>query len=724
MIRKIIYNFFLLLIFSLILIIIVLSTIGIETDKFNKLIINKIAQSKNIDLKLQTVKFKLDLRELSVFIETQNPKINYLNRAIPTRNVKVYVDFLPILKTDLKINKISISLDQLNYTQLNNLSEFIKPSNFKNFLNKKIKKLNLISEIELFFDKNGGIENYIARGKVTGLKANLFKDIILSNVNLSFFADKEDVLIKNLFGNIDGIEINNGDLKLNLERGIKLSSNFNSNINLDKEKIKKFNNLLINYQLAGNIKELNGNFNNNILVNFDKTYKLTNYNYKFSGKIKKGKIELFETIKNNFDISKIKEIFFSETQIELDISKKNYKLGAIGKYSLNNLDFLELKFDSIQKKDLLKINVNFDYLDNFNLYLINYKKPKDKIAKVLIEFEKNKNIFNIKKLNIEEQNNFINISNLKFKDNNFESLSKLKVSTINNEFSIQWDKKIFIKGSKFDATNLPKFLNQQGTSNKFKNINTNIEIDFKTIKAPLSEKLENFRLIGDIKKGKFIKISSKGDFGGNNFLDITLKKDSDSEKKFLEIYSDLTRPLLTEYSFFKGLTGGKLLFTSLIDGPKSNSKLKIENFKVVNAPDVIKLLSLADLGGLADLVEGEGLSFDLLEIDMEKDENILKLNEILALGPSMSVLIEGYQENTGLISLKGTLIPAKTINKIISKIPLIGNIVIPKEAGEGLFGISFKMKGPKDDVKTTINPIKTLTPRFIQKIIDKKKVSK
>ena len=57
-----------------------------------------------------------------------------------------------------------------------------------------------------------------------------------------------------------------------------------------------------------------------------------------------------------------------------------------------------------------------------------------------------------------------------------------------------------------------------------------------------------------------------------------------------------------------------MLYTSLIDGQKSNSKLKIENFKVVNAPGVIKLLSLADLGGLVDLAEGEGLSFDLLEI--------------------------------------------------------------------------------------------------------------
>ena len=179
----------------------------------------------------------------------------------------------------------------------------------------------------------------------------------------------------------------------------------------------------------------------------------------------------------------------------------------------------------------------------------------------------------------------------------------------------------------------------------------------------MSEKLQNFKLIGKIKKGKFVKISSKGDFGNNNFLDISMRRDKESNKKYLEIFSDLAQPLLTEYSFFKGLTGGKLLYTSVIDNDKSTSKLKIENFKLVNAPGMVKLLSLADLGGLADLAEGEGLSFDKLEIQMEKTSEILNLNDVIALGPSVSVLMEGYQDKNGLTSLKGTLVPAKRLIK-------------------------------------------------------------
>ena len=60
--------------------------------------------------------------------------------------------------------------------------------------------------------------------------------------------------------------------------------------------------------------------------------------------------------------------------------------------------------------------------------------------------------------------------------------------------------------------------------------------------------------------------------------------------------------------------------------------------------------------------------------------------------------MEGYQ-NPNITSLKGTLIPAKNLNKLISKIPVIGDIVIPKEVGEGLFGISFRMKGPPGKIK-------------------------
>ena len=719
--KKFIINLFFLFLLLLIALIIILSTLGIETNRFNKFISQKASETKNILLELDTIKFKIDPKELSLFLETQNPKITYREVLVPVNNIKVYIDFLSLLDSNPKIKKTSLVLKELDITQLNKLSTIIKPSNFKSILNNKIKKGKLISEIEIFLTDQGNLENFIAKGRVNDLEVSLLSNLNFKNVNLKFFADKNDILIKNIFGSLEDIKISDGDIKLNLENGTKINSNFNSELNLDEKLLIKYSQFLKKYKFIKNIKNLSANFNNNLSISLDNTYKIKDYNYDISGKLNKGKLELFSPIKNSFITKEIKEIYFSDLQIKTLFSPKNIKFESEGMYSFDNLDFLKINLENNFNNDMMNLKSNFDYKRSLDLSLINYRKTENSIANLSLNLKKSKDIIKFVKLNFKEGNNLININDLVFKDNKFSSFKKIEVKTDNNDFSIRKDNKILIEGKKFDASNLAKFINNKEDKNEFQKINSKIEIDFKSIKVPMSEKLQNFKLIGEIKKGQFSKITSKGDFGGNNFLDISMKKDKKTNKKYLEIYSDLTRPLLTEYKFFNGLSGGKLLFTSIIEESQSNSKLKIENFKVVNAPGVIKLLSLADLGGLADLAEGDGLSFDILEIDMEKNKNFLKINEILALGPSMSVLMEGYQDENGVTSLRGTLVPAKTLNKMISKIPVIGKIVIPKEIGEGLFGISFKMKGPKGKIKTSINPIRTLTPRFIQKIIDRSK---
>ena len=46
------------------------------------------------------------------------------------------------------------------------------------------------------------------------------------------------------------------------------------------------------------------------------------------------------------------------------------------------------------------------------------------------------------------------------------------------------------------------------------------------------------------------------------------------------------------------------------------------------------------------------------------------------------VALSGYIDKKELISLRGTLVPATTINRSIASIPLIGNILIGKKVGE------------------------------------------
>ena len=132
-----------------------------------------------------------------------------------------------------------------------------------------------------------------------------------------------------------------------------------------------------------------------------------------------------------------------------------------------------------------------------------------------------------------------------------------------------------------------------------------------------------------------------------------------------------------------------------------------------------KLLSLASLQGIADTLTGEGIRFTDFEMSFSNQKGITTIEEMYAIGPAVSILMDGYLENKQLISLRGTLVPATTINRSIASIPLLGKILIGDKTGEGVFGVSFKIKGPPKNLKTTVNPIKTLTPRFITRTLEK-----
>ena len=156
----------------------------------------------------------------------------------------------------------------------------------------------------------------------------------------------------------------------------------------------------------------------------------------------------------------------------------------------------------------------------------------------------------------------------------------------------------------------------------------------------------------------------------------------------------------------------------------SKSKLIIDNFKVQEVPVLAKILTLASLQGIADLLTGEGVRFTDFEMIYTKKDSLTTIQEIYAIGPAISIMMEGYVEGKDLVSLRGTLVPATKLNAIIASIPVVGDILVGKKTGEGVVGVSFKMKGPPKDIKTTVNPIKTLTPRFIVRAVERLKKRK
>ena len=233
--KKVVISIFFLFLLLLTISVILLSTIGYETKRFNNIISEKIEENnQDISIKLNKIKFKLDIKKFSLFIETQKPLLNYKDIEIPIKNTKVYLDFLSLIKSKSKINKIEIVSKEINIEQLKRIIIKTKPSNFNSLILNKVNSGSLTTNLELYFKENLILENFIARGNVKKMKANIFKNFNLQNTQFNFFFDNTYVLIKDIQSDVDGIILNEGSLKIKKDQNITIESDFITKLNINK----------------------------------------------------------------------------------------------------------------------------------------------------------------------------------------------------------------------------------------------------------------------------------------------------------------------------------------------------------------------------------------------------------------------------------------------------------------------------------------------------------
>jgi hypothetical protein len=206
-------------------------------------------------------------------------------------------------------------------------------------------------------------------------------------------------------------------------------------------------------------------------------------------------------------------------------------------------------------------------------------------------------------------------------------------------------------------------------------------------------------------------LSLISNFQNKDLLSMSIK--TKNQQKVTTFYSEQAKPFVKKYKFIKGFEGGKLDFYSVKKNKVSHSQLKIYDFNLKELPALTKILTLASLQGIADILSGDGVSFEELEIKFTNKKNLMEIDELYAIGPAISILMDGYVQKNELVSLRGTLVPATTINKFVGSIPILGDILVGKKTGEGVFGVSFKLKGPPKNIKTTVNPIKNFNTKIL-----------
>ena len=699
--------------------------------------------------KIEKINFIFNIEENNfnfkdISFDTNN--INFLSNRLDIKKDKK--DYL--LEGSLR-NKKSVLNDQilqvikLKYPQIDLINtEFESNNDFTFNINDKFKIKNLSINSSILINNSQLKRNNLIDKNI--IEINEFIDLKDHEIKASYankklsIEGKGQVKLQNKFELIN-YKVNNNGSDLNLVSNIELNELDIKNQNLIKKYFPNTKNIL-------NLKDhkININYKNNILslkglgkIKLQDSFDFIDYEFvnKGSDLDLVSNIELSEIDLKNQNL--IKKYFpntknilnLKDHKINIDYKNNILSLKGFGKVKLEN-EFNKIRYSFSKKNKKYNFETDLEVNDApLQIDIINYEKNRKFNSQLRLIGDYTKKIgLNLKKISLISKNNKLLINNLILDSKNkIVKVDKIDLdyfdnSEKRNEFVLNRIKDNYyeLNGSLLNANPIITSLLESKDDQQL-NIfreSINISLNLSDVYLDSYNVVKNLKGQFQITDNKIYQANVSAKFDDNKNLTFAINTKDD--EKITTLFSSRAEPLVKRYKFIKGFEDsneGYLDFYSSKKDGISNSKLIIDNFKVKEIPALAKILSLASLQGIADLVTGEGIRFTDFEMNFTNKGKLMTINELYAIGPAISILIEGYIEEDNLISLRGTLVPATTINRSIASIPLIGDLLVGKKVGEGVFGVSFKVKGPPKKLETTVNPIKTLTPRFITRTLEK-----
>jgi hypothetical protein len=716
------------LIIILAIIIIYLSTHGIKTERFNNEIIESVSKiNKKINLSLKEVNYLLNPLSLSISISAKNPTILVEDKSLYLSDINTNISLKSFINNQFSIDDLEISTKEIQIRDLILLTRVVEGSAQLFLLDSITKEGSITADISLMFDLDGKIKNnYQISGFVNKAKFNIFNQVEIENLNLRFDISKKQLTLRNIETDLNNIQLKSPLIKIEEKKNIFFINGkvINNQQNFDINKLKP---ILGDLFSTIEIEEVDFNSINTFSLNVNKNFKLkdlkleTNLNLK-NLTIVKNPINL-----KNFIPNYNKQVKFEDHKIKIKLTKD--KLDIIGGGDIYIGDEPDqLSYNIINNDEKIVFDTKLNSKNNpLIINFLDYEKKEGNSSDFLLKgvYKKNKELI-FQTISITEKNNKILIKdlvlnkNFKIKNLDYIKLDYKNKNELFNKVELKRNKSNFsIKGKSFDATQfINNIMNNDESSVIFENLNEKFNIKIDKIYINKNDYTKNLFGNFTFKNSKLDKLNLESTFSNNKKMNLSIKTNNQKET-ITRFISNYPKPLIKRYDFIKGFEDGYLDFYSIKKDGISDSKLVIDNFKIKEVPVFAKLLSLASLQGIADLLTGEGIRFTDLEMKYSSQKGLTKIKEMYAIGPAVSILMDGYIESKKLISLRGTLVPATTINRSIASIPLLGKILIGEKTGEGVFGVSFKIKGPQNNLSTTVNPIKTLTPRFITRTIEK-----
>lgn len=146
--------------------------------------------------------------------------------------------------------------------------------------------------------------------------------------------------------------------------------------------------------------------------------------------------------------------------------------------------------------------------------------------------------------------------------------------------------------------------------------------------------------------------------------------------------------------------------------------VQVGDFTMVNAPVFLQLLqTVTVLGLLEQIAGGGGVAFSSFDADFTFSDGVIDIRNGIAQGLSLGVTVEGVIDTRNqLVDLRGSLIPAYAINLLLTRVPVIDQLITGTDS-MGVLAADYAVSGPAAEPEIAASPLQFLMPGVLRNVL-------
>ena len=217
----------------------------------------------------------------------------------------------------------------------------------------------------------------------------------------------------------------------------------------------------------------------------------------------------------------------------------------------------------------------------------------------------------------------------------------------------------------------------------------------------------------------------------NEFIDLDIELKGEKDYHTIGIYEEFgNKKFMLESNYAPGLLeildvnidlhtgslrveGEKLKGSNIYNGKVAGSDLVF-----LEAPLFADFISLFSIKGLAQKLKDGGIIFEDFKAKYEFSNEKLRLVDSLIKGSELGLSFDtviGFEDDYFLTT--GTIIPAYTLNTLLTNFPIVGDIITAGSPEDGLLGANFKIEKKEGEYEMSYNPISVFVPNILKNFL-------